>query len=167
MDSLGHPDSASMQYWLYETTNEIEFRYGPNSVKASSFTFPGIFVGLLNSTSTKIINLGNNPANPTVNTTNLTTPSFLNGLPEAGTIYKFSPTLTGINKIATTYKINTGATLTTTMEGIKSVIIYNTTGQMLQKTQTLEEVDISNLPHGIYLIAIETKEQNFVQKIIL
>lgn len=152
-------DSASVQCWLYETSNIIEFRYGPNRVQTDTWLDNGTYVSIYNSNFTKFISVEGDPLNPTINKTEISNVKSVTGMPMNGTVYKFTPpSNTGI--IEPTVKIrviNNKVSLPASMV-INSINIYNTSGQLVQSAINTEEINLSNLNHGIYFIVISTND---------
>ena len=50
---------------------------------------------------------------------------------------------------------------------IDSIIVYNTLGVIVAKTATTNQIELSHLKSGIYLVKIETNNQHIVKKIIV
>ena len=91
-DSPGLTDSANFQFWLYEASNIIEFRYGPNKVKPGSWSLgSGAAVFMSDSTHSKFLGLKSDPSNPFIVTKDTTINSTLNGMPSNGFVYRFTP----------------------------------------------------------------------------
>lgn len=156
LDKPGLKDSTNVQCWLYETSNIIEFRYGPNKVKTSSFKDGGPYVGMFNANNFKYILVEGDPINPTINTTDAANSKPLTGMPLNGTTYKFTPPSGGITQ--PDVKINiiqNKISLPASLE-VRTISIYNTSGQIVQYASRAEEMDLTNLIHGIYFIVIHT-----------
>ncbi len=166
-DLPGLADSANVQVWLYETTNVMEFRYGPNKVKTSTWSDAGAFVGIIDTTLSKYIILQKDPANPTINNNDFANLLTLNGMPVDGTIYKFTPSgNNGINKVAIKINIISNRIVLPASVKINSIDIYNVNGQILQSAMSTEDIDLAKFTHGLYLISIETQDGIITQKLI-
>ena len=162
-------DSVNAQCWLYETSNIIEFRYGPNFVKSTTWTDGGAFVGIADGSFTKGILLSGNPSKPTVNEdiTNFVT---LTGTPLAGTIYTFTPSKTA--KLSKIYvKINSERNkafiASSESENILSLKIFNISGQEIISNFNMDEIDLSNINPGLYFVLVETNSGFYSQKLCL
>lgn len=82
----------SFQTWLYEGTNVVEYRYGPNTITNAPLFYegePGAYIGMGTFGATGITaNLLSGPAsNPTL----VITEQSVNGTPANGTVYRFVP----------------------------------------------------------------------------
>lgn len=95
-------DSTNIQMWLYETSNVVELRYGPNSITKYADIYPFFddpVIGYLgnadadNQTFDKFFNLSGNPANPTIDSIDLQLGNVnpLDSYPANGTVYRFTP----------------------------------------------------------------------------
>lgn len=153
-DAPNFSDSVNFQLWIYETSNIIEFRYGPNQVKSTSYNGengPYVQVADPLSISTNFIVLEGNPASPSVRTSNISSSTTLTGSPANGTIYRFAPSLfhTGIinnqNPLGNVSKID-------------KVVILNMSGQIIQSYSGNESYDLNYLPSGIYIMQAYTPE---------
>lgn len=96
-------DYINYQVWIYETTNVIEIHYGDGSVTNTSGSFfgqTGPLVGLLKANNGGGIMLSGNPVNPDV-IYNPVAEYFLNGTPDSGTVYTFTPRKNpvGVNQV--------------------------------------------------------------------
>lgn len=167
-DGLLFKDSANTQCWIYETSNIIEFRYGSNKVKSTSWSDEGAFVSLINSDFTKFIILQKNPASPTVNKSSIFTATSLTGMPTNGTIYKFTPSTTnsvsGMN--AKFNVIENKLQIPANLE-VSAIQLYNSNGQLLQTVSKSEELNLNQFTTGIYFIKVATTSGVISQKIYL
>jgi len=172
-------DSANMQVWLYENSNIIEFHYGPSYLPDSScfFTRPygplvyyiqndTIWTGAphhLSGVSDFIVS--GDPANPTFYQDDSTIIG-LSSFPVNGTVYRFSPSSTGISKIQSVSSIKVypnPATDFITIENAygSSVIILNTLGQVAYSSpiwQDIQTISIKHLSVGVYFLQVVNKD---------
>jgi len=163
-------DSINLQLWLYETSNIIEIRFGDGKVSQANWSDNGPFIGLVNPVNfNNYIIIEKNTINPTVNTTNIANSSSLDGLPATGTIYRFTPSQfqNGIQSTRVSfnidqYKISVPADLQ-----INEIMVVNTLGQIIQSAHTLENIDLSVLPMGIYIVYLNTGQGTISKKIML
>ncbi|MFM9944247.1 MAG: T9SS type A sorting domain-containing protein [Bacteroidia bacterium] len=158
-------DSGSVQCWLYETSNIIEFRYGPNQVKVSSWYKSGAYANLYSVDYKKYIFLEGDPLNPTLNTTDDDNAKSLNGMPLNGTIYKFTPSSSGITSPQVKIKLIENKIALPTDVEVKVITIYNCNGQIVQSVSSAEETNLSGLNHGIYFIVINTADGIISEKV--
>jgi hypothetical protein len=104
-------NTLSFQMWFYETTHDIEFRYGPNTVKDFSILHPlgGALVGLaknvnINTGTWEALWLvGGSPLDPTItlfnDIENAPDPSILlSAIPESGTVFHFDTGIVSIEE---------------------------------------------------------------------
>lgn len=163
-------DSMNFQIWIYETSNIIEYRYGPGSVKTASYDGEtGAYVDVadpLNVTA-NYVGLKGDPANPTVNTDGtMLTP--LTGTPPNGTIYRFTPSQfrTGITPASHPSFCNVSGTVRVP-EGISftAIKVFSSNGALVAET-TQRELSLSTLSQGVYLIQVETAEGTLTEKYI-
>lgn len=157
-DLPGLSDSASSQIWLYETSNIMEFRYGTNKVKSGTWEVGGPYVGIYKPDDSKFMLIEGDPLNPTLNTTDIFNPNPLNGMPLNGTIYKFTPTTGSIKEAEVKVKVIDNKIVLPASTEVKSIRIFNSSGQLVQSASTVEETNLSILNHGIYFIVINTAE---------
>lgn len=166
-DLPGLVDSANAQCWLYETTNVIEFRYGNSSVKTTTWTDGGVYVGIFDPSFMNFVNLEGNPASPLVNTTDLNTFNPLTSLPVTGTIYKFTPSGTGINSPKIKLQQVGNNILIPNTIIVNSVKVFNVNGQLMLDLKGIEsKIDISTLTPGVYFITLQTNEGTVTEKVI-
>jgi hypothetical protein len=86
-------DFVNFQLWLYEGSNVIEYRYGTSSIANAAVDFDneaGPVVGLANFPTSQSYFLSGSLTTPTVSNT-LT---WLGGVPQNGTVYRFTPLAT-------------------------------------------------------------------------
>jgi hypothetical protein len=168
----GLTDNINFQVWIYETSNIIEFHYGPNSVKSSSYggdTGPIVQLADPMAPSTNYIILEGNPANPTLNTTHMQTSVAMLGSPANGQIYRFTPSAykTGINLQANSelHILNQNISIP---EGqlMKTISLMDMNGNLVTKSADPEKISMESLPHGIYLLSIETNAGIVNRKLI-
>jgi len=87
---------VSFQAWFYEGTNDIEVRFGPNTVKDPSFhDFGGPMIGMIsnfnpnNTSFDTLTTLAGDPMKPEISNTFSNNVSVLEGHPVDGRVYKF------------------------------------------------------------------------------
>ncbi len=166
-DLPGLVDSANAQCWLYETTNVIEYRYGTASVKATTWTDAGVYVGIFDPSFLNFVNLEGNPASPLVNTTDMNTFNPLTTLPATGTIYKFTPSGTGINSPKIKFQQVGNTIIFPNTMIVNSVKIFNVNGQLMLDVKSMDSnIDISTLIPGVYFISLQTNEGTITEKVI-
>jgi hypothetical protein len=166
-------DSINIQVWIYETSNIIEFRYGAGTVGVDDWSDAGPFTALLNPVNptppTSFMFIEGSTTNPTVNTNDANNATSLMGLPASGTIYRFTPSQfkSGIN--STSVKINViqnKISLPANVE-VKQINIINMNGQVVQTGANAESIDLSSLPHGVYMVNVQTNDGVLTSKLIL
>lgn len=176
-------DFANFQMWLYETTNIVEFRYGPSTINAVIDSFQntgGASVAIFPSVNfnTGIPQPGlvlSGPANaPIVNTTD--DQLFLIGMPANGTIYRFTPSNLktdkfNFNQQFTVYPNPISDIFSIIQDDgnqyISIVNVLDYTGKTIKTfVSNFEKLDISNLQKGIYIIEIKNDFKTSYQKIV-
>ena len=104
-DPQPYTSSINTQLWLYEGSNDIEIRFGPNQVSSQQVfgEYTGPIIGFFDKFTISndepefdnLYYLQGNPANPTLQVANVsdleTLQTTLSGTPGNGLIYKFSP----------------------------------------------------------------------------
>jgi hypothetical protein len=156
---------TNMQLWLYETTNAIEFRYGPHLV-----TFPdtiyefqsGPAIGISNDVALSYNFLVGDSSKPTVSTIPFQT---ITGTPTNGQIYKFAPQATSISvlnrpkvEVYPNPAMNNIRLLFPEASELYAVSIVDPVGQVLL-TKTVKGVNdyllnIENLLPGTYYVKV-------------
>lgn len=160
-------DSAHVQCWIFETTNVIEFHYGPNSVKNSTWSEKGAWVGIVNESMNKYIILEGNPLNPVLNKTDLNNASTLTGMPANGSIYKFTPgNGSGLKPVVAISPTTGGLSVPETLQ-VMNIKLYNVNGQLLQAATNVGEITLGHLGHGVYIVVLETTEGCITHKLLL
>lgn len=149
-------DSTNFQLWLYEGSNDIEFRMGPNLITDPAVNFygdsgPGSYLQDFSPEAS-----GNNA---------IIISAGLTGVPANGAIYKFTkaqgPTSIPEQRpadFAVYPNPSIGIfSILTEKQGTKQVNIFNTTGQFVFSAHDIKseiKVDISHLPRGFYLLQV-------------
>ena len=178
-DSLGtFNDFVNFQLRLFEATGVIEFHIGPNSVQTPATAYEGedgAWVGMVKVDTVFFTNydflLLNGPANNPVMDTSIAT---LIGTPDNGTIYRFTPGNIGLGEKSVSDGISlfpnpaSGIVRIGGLEAsdIKSVDIYDLTGVRVIRTAGSEEIDVSELEPGNYLIRISGPSGSETRKLI-
>ncbi len=171
-DAPAFNDSMNFQLWIYETSSILEFRYGPNQVKSTSYNGEmGPYVQIADplTISTNFIVLEGNPSNPTLRTANMSFATTLTGTPPNGTIYRFTPSAwhTGIEATKETEiivkqnKIHVSPNIE-----IQSIHITNMKGQLLQSASRVDDIDLYGITPGLYIITINSTEGMISKKLI-
>ena len=184
-DSTGN-DFMNMQLWLYEETNVIEYRYGPNAINNPADTFEGLTgfqVELITSFNfdTAMVTdnaylLSGNPASPTLVTylagENIDFELALNGAIPNGTVYRFLPenlSVTAINKPIINIYPNpaTNFVYLQSPNAITGVTIYNALGSIVREcNESFNKLDVSNLVPGVYIMEVSTDKGKSVLKFV-
>jgi hypothetical protein len=174
-------DSLNIQFWIYETSNIIEIRYGSHLLtNPSPYYLPGIpIIGYVKedslisnsfgTTSTKFKQayiLNGSPGAPIVDSV-LTFSSGLTGLsayPDSGTVYRFIPkaVAASIGETSIAHQFSVYPTLTNDVINVdysESVVtdirIFSITGQLMKSTfikSGNNQIDVSSLASGTYML---------------
>ncbi len=184
-DDSTRNDFMNIQMWLYENTNIIEYRYGPNEINNPNESFEGDAgprVGLL--TSYDIDNdelldiafiLTESPINPTVLVFEpgdiLTDGGSLVGAIPTGTVYRFVPQNLSI-KDFTKLDFQIYPNPASEYLNVKTLVsdysfgIYNSLGQKMNSVLIENRIDISSFSSGIYFIKLETEKGATTKKFL-
>jgi len=161
------------QIWLYETSNKIEFHFGPSNITDLNFT--EYYFGFRDSDGSPYLAISGSAAAPTlVKVANVATFKGISSQPSSGTIYTFAPYVapSSLNGLIKPYQF------ANTKEGFKIVSnekvefqINNLIGENIH-TQSVggDEIFSFNTTHlskGMYLVAIVSNNQTFFEKIIV
>lgn len=183
-------DSLCYQVWLYETSNVVEFRYGPSSISHQSDYFElngtplvGFLKGVDYATGAqfqKFYMLKGNPANPGLDST--TTTAGLQGLsayPSNGTVYRFTPkgSSTGVGQDASLAAMKVYPTYCNDLLHIENTAgtglqyrVINITGSGTALNGSLDKghnsIDVHMLPQGTYLLQLQGREGQATQRFV-
>lgn len=176
-------DFANFQVWLYETTNIVEYRYGPSAITfpAESFegqTGPSVALFPLVNFNTGQPTAGvvlSGSAN-TPSSANTTTQSYLVGMPSSGITYRFTPSNMSTNSFdkESTFQIypnpasdNLTINNQNFNQQIEKVSILDYTGKIVETiTSNFEKINIHRLQKGIYMVQINAENKSFYKKLI-
>jgi len=183
-------DYTNFQLWLYEGSNDLEVRFGPNSITQPNLCYegdPGTFVGLIEEVNYfngffvgEVILLVGDPAAPTTTTApyyyNL--PTFNGTIPE-GTVYKFEPmTVSTSDVLMDDAQIMLVPNPSNDYFQIifdesndklinSNIMITNGQGQVVKEFKfTREAIDISDMSVGMYFVQIHTASGMITRKLI-
>ncbi|MBL7712231.1 MAG: T9SS type A sorting domain-containing protein [Chitinophagaceae bacterium] len=185
MDGNGtNNDSADFQVWLYESSNIVEFRFGPSNLvymkKSQWLRKFGYFkeydtrAFLYN----KFYCLGGDPANPTIDSaSSVAAAPTVNTYPENGTVYRFVPnySLTSIGEVDVSQYFKVYPTMVQQelfvaygLPEQASAQVMDISGRAVQSPVMLQSgsnhLDMGSLPAGQYLIRLATAEGNAVYR---
>lgn len=174
-------DFANFQIWLYETSNVIEYRYGPSAIALPQFAFmeeTGPYVAVVPSIDLiteeaiglELVGAANAPSAQPIN---FIFDNFLLGMPANGRVYRFSPTLS--NPTVEEQKVQlypnpasdiVHISLGQASDAIDAVSVYNTMGQKVSVSLHGNALAISALPKGLYVVEITFGDQVISSKFI-
>lgn len=159
----------SFQAWVYEGSNIIEYRYGPNTINDFATFYegdPGPLVGtaLTDGNASIVANLISGPVSSPLFSLSLL-PLF--GTPANGTLYRLTP-IGGSSSVNESQlsslmniwpnPVNDIVNLELKNEQQAVISLYNMQGQKLKQqllTENRSSLDWSDLPAGAYLIRME------------
>ena len=171
---------VNFQLWLYEGTNDIEFRYGNVDIQnlGDNLSNPsGFLCGLaeqinLNTVANVSSNVLNGPsANPTMTSISTALNEVVTGTVQSGRVYKFSratppPTNTvSISQYAVESQFNlypNPASKTLYYKGNTSELknaeinFYSFDGRLVLSKKVEQETDISEMVRGVYFVNIQS-----------
>lgn len=167
----GINDSLNFQIWAFESGNKIQIRFGKSYVQnwQPIFAIDSPAVCILTQKNETYLGgcLNGSTTNPTFDTVS----GRFNAVPSEGTVYEFTYLTTNINldkKNSFNYKLydNTLQIITIDNEVVKKVDIIDLVGREL-KSSNNNNLDISNINNGIYLLKVTTESGFLIKKIKL
>jgi hypothetical protein len=175
------------QVWFYEGTNVFEYRYGSNSVTdlffMSEMAAPFIFfvtdIDLMTGTPGAGWSLQGDPAAPAVGNVSLDSDlppptAFLSSMPVSGTVYRFAPQSasfvsemkgSAFKAYPTVFENNIN--VNSDLNGYNVAILRDLTGKEVQRFNVQkgnQNIDLSNLNSGVYLLQIANTTQRIVKQ---
>lgn len=170
-------DSLNLQIWVYEGSNDIEFRFGSNYMNDDYFQLGG-FVPFMyanklkaNGTVEEMYYLHGDPSAPDLDsTTDLSSISALDSYPDSGMVYRFATKPVSVNKIVNHDNVKVYPTVSDSKIFIKNEeqkdVLYNVVAVNGVNTHmngrvngnTTTTLDVSNLPSGNYIIQMNSRE---------
>ncbi len=181
---------VNFQTWIYETSGDIEFRYGSVSIQNQTLNLnngtSGIICGLIDSLDTNNGNApranmlgGTNSNSPSLVLWNPNTPPSVNATIASGRVYRFARnnSTVGLNEIAanktflnlfpnpTKDKVKIDSPLANAQISITNILgievkRINHTG--------ISEINVSDLPTGIYTVALISNSKTVqTQKLVI
>jgi hypothetical protein len=179
-------DFMNFQVWLYEGSNIIEYRYGPNQINNPQGSFEGetgpivALFPLINFDIGEFEEdayfISGDPSNPTVIIVEAGDephgPIALQGMIPDGTVYTFSPQNLSVDDYATidfaVYPNPAGNYFNIRANALEyQVNIYNNLGQKVKHfDNSSTQIDVTGLPAGLYLIEVETERGSSIKKLI-
>lgn len=173
-------DYINFQVWLYETTNDIEIRYGDNRVfnLNADFDFGGPMVGLRKSTASNyfanniFLSGSNMQATAVVNSQ---TKIYMSTVPTEGTTYRFNytPKVSGLTEAASAGVLQLYPNPAQDQlwvqhlanEQLQHIRITDLSGRTVLEKQVAApqvQLELANLASGVYFLQAQTKEQQQV-----
>lgn len=180
-------DSLNVQIWLYETSNVVEFRYGPSRVTHFGDYFdigPVIGLGkklnLATQEMEKVYVLKGNPGSPTIDSMTMTSaPKGLSAVPANGTVYRFTPKgngTTAVRDAALQASVRVFPTQCTSALTIQSLgtepvryEIVSAIGSSLLSGSVQSgsnSIDLSNLSPGTYVVRLSSGDAQDARRIV-
>lgn len=166
----------TFQLWIYEGSNIIEYRYGPNSIKSDEivYAFGGPMVGMTKNLDLEEFTweylwfLGGDIQNPTVSnySDNVNPPDnsiLLNATLPEGLVYRFTPTFVSVPEISKTetlkvYPTNANTNIQVDWQGENAQLtIRDISGRTIKNEKVIrgiQRIEISELAAGAYLLSV-------------
>lgn len=177
----------NVQMWLYQSTGIVEFRYGPRTeldynVILDYSGVPVMFmrnVNINDGTWEAAQALLGTPTDPEFtdiqSAFDLNDSPYLSALPDDGVVYTFSPLIVQVEeqeKSVNVFPNPVDEFLYIELEGYtkQNWQLTNGQGQLVLSGQTqgtLERVDVSNLPAGVYFLNIFDNNVSHVEKVVI
>ena len=186
LDVLGTTaDSINYQVWLYEGTNEMEIRFGSNSMRNDSLVYfgetgPAMAVipnynFTLDSLFGDFFYVTGDSTSPTlVRSTSLDTVGYLNGTPVNGAVFRFTPLTVGLlkeridKKYFAIYPVPSKGELTieTNQRSLgQQIQVTDISGKIVFTeyiSQVKSQINLGHLERGIYFIRIGDRAKRFI-----
>lgn len=185
-------NTLDFQLWLFEGTNNIEFRFGPSMLPdaATIHDYGSPVIGIMEGFSSntdlfeRLWHLRGDVATPTMDTSDISalysySVPGLDSDPENGRIYRFATIPTSIKAPTQSLELNVYPTVITDEFFVEvseeilnektQISVVNNLGQVVYNstiTNTKERLDASNFPAGIYYIRISNENGIGTKKII-
>lgn len=169
----GLNDSLNMQIWFFQNSSKVQFRYGKSYIEdfASFIQLDSPAIGMLYETRSlyEIVSLDGNPLNPTFLRNDF---GRITGLPPEGMVYEFTPLNSGVTQIKQiqnfTYSIvDKKLNIKFTFANARyKIALVNLLGQEIKYSE-INNIDISDVPSGIYLLRILVDGQIYSKKIFI
>jgi len=167
---------TNFQVWLYETSNNIEYHYGPSKFDSTCWWYnKGAYIGMDTSNDWSLFLLGGNVNNPVF----IFGDTILYSGPTNGMVYKFSSTKTGINELENNFSFNifpnpatNNITLSTSANtSITQINFVDILGKNYMLNYKKENndfiIDVSELPTGIYFLQTNTNNGLVYKKVLI
>lgn len=177
-------DFMNFQVWIYEGSNALEFRYGVNAINNPLESFEEesgpivAFAPLFDNNEAVFLAdayiLSGDPANPDVlvfSGEEDGNGALIGAIPD-GTVYRFTPVILSTqdfsavtltlfpNPVINNFSIHSN-------KSINSVMLTNSLGQIIfQVANQTQNINISEIPAGIYFITIKTDKSELTKRII-
>lgn len=177
----------NVQMWLYQSTGIIEFRYGPRTELDYDVILDYAGVPVM---FTRNVNMDDGTweaaqallGTPTdlefteiQNDFDLNESLYLSAIPDNGVVYTFSPLIVNVNESEKELQIfpnPADETLYIQTDGFinQQAILYNSQGQLVTMTplrNSLERLDVQDLPAGVYFLNIFDMNNSHVEKVVI
>ncbi len=164
--------TVNNQIWLYETTNAIEFHFGPNTITDPNKT--EFFIGIIDSDNSPYLAIDSTAAAPKlVRVINAGTFDGIPTHPVNGQVYTLTPTpkasVNQLPKPYSFYQLENGFQLMGETPG--SVGIYDLSGKLVEiisnEPGQLLKHEFKDMAPGIYTINFRINDVDFIEKIII
>lgn len=181
-------DSMNMQIWLYETSNIVEFHFGPSKIsKPSDYFYLGgsPMIGYVKNadlsgfTFTKLFSLKGSFVNPDLDslTSSSVEPDVMSSYPAEGTVYRFIPkevaASIGESVIASDFRVYPTSVIdevyVESLNELPAIVsLLNLNGQKMMDKQNINKgknaINIGFLPAGTYFLQVKTENGSGVYK---
>lgn len=179
-------NTLSFQVWLYETTNDVEYRFGSNTVKDFDVlhSLGGALVGIAKNVNIDtgtwegLWLIGGDPANPTVSPysdpKSAPDPSILlSALPESGQVYHFDTGIVSVEELTNNISLSIFPTTSDNIIHVNTseqcaYEIYDSLGNLVRTgrfTSGLNNISVLEFASGIYIIkAGQNSTGKFIRK---
>jgi hypothetical protein len=164
--------TVNYQFWFHETTNKIEYHFGPNVI--TDINTDEFFFGMIDYDNSPYLAIDSSASKPVL--TRIVNAGNFNGInthPANGQVYTLTPKAgVSVNSLSKPYKFNHlensfkfSASQSATVEisdlsGKSLEVIDYKAGDVLRK-------EFAGLSAGIYLVNIRMNETQFIEKIVV
>ena len=171
---------VNFQIWVYQETGVIEFRYGPRSKSNFSLDNP-VYVGLLYAPDDfsglyEKIWVSGEIDDLVIDTTPISMYEPIAGVPEDGTIYRFTPTFPLATSDASTPDLDFTLAPNPARDRVKimglkhkvlSVRVYGIEGKVVMQSDNALQLNTEHLEAGVYFVTIETNKGTATDRLII
>jgi hypothetical protein len=171
---------VNFQIWVYQETGVIEFRYGPRSKSNFSLESP-VYVGLLYAPDDffgvyEKIWISGEIGDLVIDTAPINVYEPIAGVPEEGTIYRFTPTFPLATSEGADHELNFNLVPNPTNhrvrimgvgQRINSILVYDNKGSEVMHVKNADQLHTEHLEPGVYFVTVETSDGTATKRLVV